>query len=57
MRHGQVLLDGEGLDPPFPLGVLLHKPAGYVVTSPEDDKVLDPKVYDLLPFRCVLAGI
>jgi 16S rRNA pseudouridine516 synthase len=47
----EVLLDGEPLDPPAPLVVLLHKPVGYVVTSPDDENVLDPKIYDLLPYR------
>lgn len=46
-----MLLDGEPLDPPSPLTVLLHKPVGYVVTSPDDERVLDPVVYDLLPHR------
>lgn len=47
----QLLLDGEALDPSPPLTLVLHKPVGYVVTSPEDEVVLDPKVYDLLPHR------
>jgi 16S rRNA U516 pseudouridylate synthase RsuA-like enzyme len=47
----QLLLNGEALDPPCPLTLILHKPAGYVVTSPDDEVVLDPKVYDLLPYR------
>lgn len=37
--HEDVLLDGEPLDPPFPMAVMLHKPVGYVVTSPDDEKV------------------
>jgi 16S rRNA pseudouridine516 synthase len=49
----ELLLEGEELDPPFPMVILVNKPVGYVVTSPEDPKVLDPKVYDLLPFRWV----
>jgi 16S rRNA pseudouridine516 synthase len=51
VRASEVLLDGEPLDPPSPLTVLLHKPVGYVVTSPDDERVLDPVVYDLLPHR------
>lgn len=51
VRHAEVLLDGEQLDAPWPLGLLLHKPVGYVVTSPDDENVPDPKVYDLLPYR------
>jgi hypothetical protein len=49
----QLLLDGEPLDPAPPLTLMLHKPVGYVVTSPEDEMVTDLKVYDLLPYRCV----
>ncbi|KIZ06053.1 ribosomal small subunit pseudouridine synthase A [Monoraphidium neglectum] len=45
VRASEVLLDGEPLDPPSPLTVLLHKPVGYVVTSPDDERVLDPVVY------------
>ena len=48
---GELLLDGEPLDPPPPMLIVLHKPQGYVVTSPDDEKVIDPKVYDLLPYR------
>lgn len=55
MRAADILLDDEPLDPPAPLTVLLHKPVGYVVTSPDDEKVLDPVVYDLLPHRCEAA--
>jgi 16S rRNA U516 pseudouridylate synthase RsuA-like enzyme len=51
-----LLLDGEALDPSPPLTLILHKPTGYVVTSPEDEVVLDPKVYDLLPHRCAGGG-
>lgn len=47
----EILLDGEELDPPFPLVVMLNKPVGYVVTSPDDERIPDPKVYDLLPYR------
>jgi hypothetical protein len=50
---GQLLLDGEPLDPPPPLSIVLHKPTGYVVTSPDDENVTDPKTYDLLPYRWV----
>jgi hypothetical protein len=49
--HEEVVLDGEALDPPPPLTLLLHKPVGYVVTSPDDQRISDPKIYDLLPYR------
>lgn len=49
--HADILLDGEALDPPAPLVVALHKPVGYVVTTPDDENIPDPKVYDLLPYR------
>ncbi|KAG2493272.1 hypothetical protein HYH03_008409 [Edaphochlamys debaryana] len=48
---GSVVLDGEELDPPSPLVLVLNKPTGYVVTSPDDENVSDPTVYDLLPYR------
>lgn len=53
MFHHDLLLDGEELDPAWPMVIAVHKPVGYVVTAPDDDKILDPKVYDLLPYRCV----
>jgi len=40
-----------------PFALLLHKPVGYVVTSPEDRNILDLKVYDLLPPRCMLGWV
>jgi hypothetical protein len=50
-----VLVDGEPIDDPSPLTIVLNKPVGYVVTSPDDERVLDPTVYDLLPFRWASA--
>jgi 16S rRNA pseudouridine516 synthase len=47
----RVRLDGEPLDPRPPLTLLLHKPDGYVVASPDDPKARGPTVYDLLPER------
>ncbi len=49
--HTDILLEGEELDRAFPVAIMLHKQVGYVVTAPDDEKILDPKVYDLLPFR------
>ncbi|PNH11086.1 Ribosomal small subunit pseudouridine synthase A, partial [Tetrabaena socialis] len=48
---GDVVLEGEELDPPSPMLVALHKPIGYVVTSPDDENITDPVVYDMLPYR------
>ena len=53
---GDIVLDGEELDPPSPLLVLVNKPEGYVTTSPDDENISDPTVYDLLPYRCACAG-
>lgn len=39
VTFSDVLADGEPLDPPPPLAVLLHKPVGYVVTAPDDERV------------------
>ncbi len=46
-RSGALTFDGEKLDPPSPLVVMLNKPAGYTC-SHEDKGAL---VYDLLPVR------
>lgn len=56
-RASDVLLDDEPLDPPAPLALVLNKPVGYVVTSPDDERVLDPVVYDLLPHRWGLVAV
>jgi 16S rRNA pseudouridine516 synthase len=42
-----LLFDGEPIDPPPPMVVMLHKPAGY--TCSHND--IGPLVYDLLPDR------
>lgn len=46
-RDGALTLDGEPVDPPAPLTVVLHKPPGY--TCSHDERGL--LVYDLLPPR------
>ncbi len=46
-RSGALTFDGEKLDPPSPLVLMLNKPAGY--TCSHEDK--GPLVYDLLPVR------
>src|ERR1700744_477141 len=46
-RSGALTLDGERLDPPSPLTLMLHKPAGYSCSHDEKGKL----AYDLLPPR------
>jgi 16S rRNA pseudouridine516 synthase len=46
-RNGLLLVDDEPVDPPSPLTVMLHKPAGFICSRDEDGDL----VYDLLPFR------
>ncbi len=45
--HRDTQVDGEVLDPPPGVVVMLHKPVGYVCSS----KDVPPLVYDLLPKR------
>lgn len=45
--HGDVRIDGEPLDPPFPLSLMLHKPVGYTCSTKDPGGI----VYDLLPPR------
>lgn len=45
--HADLRLDGEPLDPPPGLTVLLHKPAGYTCSTKDPGRI----VYDLLPPR------
>ena len=45
--HHQLRVDGEPLDPPQGLLVLLHKPTGYTCSTKDPGRV----VYDLLPPR------
>lgn len=47
VRRGALLFDGEAIDPPAPLTVMLNKPAGYTCSHDE----LGGLVYDLLPER------
>eukprot|EP01037_Dinobryon_pediforme_P014062 gene14062-14180_t len=44
---GALLLDGQPVDPPAPLTVMLHKPAGYSCSHDEKGAL----IYDLLPER------
>ena len=45
--HAQVRIDGEPLDPPQGLLLMLHKPAGYTCSTRDPGRI----VYDLLPPR------
>jgi len=47
VEHSSARLDGEPLDPPFPLTLMLHKSAGYTCSTKDPGGV----VYDLLPHR------
>ena len=46
-EHGDILFDGEQLDPPPGSLLMMHKPAGYVCST----KGGAPLIYDLLPER------
>lgn len=50
--HGSVLFKGEPLDPPAPLTILLHKPAGYTCSTDDPGDT----IYDLLPPRFALRN-
>ncbi len=45
--HDDVRVDGEPLDPPQGLALMLHKPAGYTCSTKDTGRL----VYDLLPSR------
>ena len=45
--HDEVRVDGEPLDPPPGLALLLHKPVGYTCSTRDPGRI----VYDLLPPR------
>lgn len=49
-RHEDVRVDGEPLDPPPGLLLMLHKPAGYTCSRKDKGEI----VYDLLPPRFAL---
>lgn len=46
-EHSAILVDGEPLDPPHGVVLMLHKPVGYVCSTRD----VNPVVYDLLPSR------
>lgn len=45
--HGDILIDGEPLDPPQGTVLMLHKPAGYTCSTSDPGRI----VYELLPER------
>ena len=47
VAHEQILVDGEALDPPPGLALMLHKPLGYTCSRKDQGRV----VFDLLPPR------
>src|SRR6185503_12691487 len=47
VSHEAIRVDGEPLDPPAGLLVLLHKPVGYTCSTKDKGRI----VYDLLPPR------
>ncbi len=48
VAHEDILFDGEPLDPPAGIVILMHKPLGYVCSHDDGEGRL---VYDLLPER------
>lgn len=47
VEHGDVRVDGEPLDPPQGLVLMMHKPVGYTCSTRDSGRI----VYDLLPSR------
>jgi 16S rRNA pseudouridine516 synthase len=47
LDHGNLRVDGEPLDPPQGLLIMLHKPVGYTCSTKDPGRI----VYDLLPPR------
>jgi 16S rRNA pseudouridine516 synthase len=47
VEHANVRIEGEPLDPPSPLTLMLHKPAGYTCSTSDAGAV----IYELLPYR------
>lgn len=45
--HADIRIDGEAIDPPAGLVVMLHKPAGYTCSTSDPGRI----VYELLPPR------
>lgn len=47
VEHGLIRIDGEPLDPPAGLTLMLHKPAGYTCSTKDHGRL----IYELLPPR------
>lgn len=47
VEHAAIRIDGEPLDPPPGLALMLHKPVGYTCSAKDAGRI----VYDLLPLR------
>ena len=47
VEHADIRMDGEPLDPPLGLTLMLHKPVGYTCSTKDPGGV----VYELLPSR------
>ncbi len=47
VEHSRVLLDGEPLDPPHGMLLMMHKPTGFTCSTSDPGHI----VYDLLPPR------
>lgn len=47
VEHARVLIDGEPLDPPHGMLIMLHKPTGFTCSTTDPGQI----VYDLLPTR------
>ena len=51
-EHAGIRVDGEPLDPPFGLTIMLHKPVGYTCSTADPGKI----IYELLPKRFFLRA-
>jgi 16S rRNA pseudouridine516 synthase len=47
VEHARVLIDGEPLDPPHGMLIMMHKPIGFTCSTTDPGRI----VYDLLPPR------
>jgi len=52
VAHDTIRVDGEPLDPPAGLTIMLHKPIGYTCSTKDSGRI----IYDLLPPRFMLRS-